>query len=133
MRTMLASKIHRATITQVNIDYEGSITIDSALMEAADILPFEMVHVLDVQNGSRFQTYAIEGERGSGIIGINGAAARMVQRGDTVIILSYRGVADSDARNFKPRLVYVDEHNTIKRLGGAASLMPEFPVAAQVS
>jgi aspartate 1-decarboxylase len=130
---MLASKIHRATITQVNIDYEGSITIDSDLMEAADMLPFEMVHVLDVQNGSRFQTYAIEGARGSGIIGINGAAARMVQRGDTVIILSYRGVADSDARNFKPRLVYVDEHNTIKGLGGAAALMPEFPVAAQVS
>jgi len=133
MRTMLASKIHRATITQVNIDYEGSITIDSALMEAADMLPFEMVHVLDVQNGSRFQTYAIEGERGTGIIGINGAAARMVQRGDTVIILSYRGVADSDARNFKPRLVYVDERNAIKCLGGAAALMPEFPVAAQVS
>ena len=133
MRTMLASKIHRATITQVNIDYEGSITIDSALMEAADILPFEMVHVLDVQNGNRFQTYAIEGKRGTGIIGINGAAARLVQKGDTVIILSYRGVADDEVRGFKPRLVYVDENNAIKRLGGAAALMPEFSVAAQVS
>ena len=132
MRTMLASKIHRATITQVNIDYEGSITIDSALMEAADILPFEMVHVLDVQNGNRFQTYAIEGKRGTGIIGINGAAARLVQRGDTVIILSYRGIADDEVRGFKPRLVYVDENNAIKGLGGAAALMPEFPVAAHV-
>ena len=121
MRTMLASKIHRATITEVNIDYEGSITIDVDLMEAADILPFEMVHVLDIQNGNRFQTYAIEGKRGSGVIGINGAAARLVQREDTVIILSYRGVQEEETRDFRPRLVYVDEKNAIRSVGGALS------------
>ena len=121
MRTMLASKIHRATVTEVNVDYEGSITIDSDLMEAADVLPFEMVHVLDIQNGNRFQTYAIEGKRGSGVIGINGAAARLVQKGDTVIILSYRSLSDEEAQDFRPRLVYVDENNSIRSVGGALS------------
>jgi aspartate 1-decarboxylase len=121
MRTMLASKIHRATVTEVNVDYEGSITIDSDLMEAADVLPFEMVHVLDIQNGNRFQTYAIEGKRGSGVIGINGAAARLVQKGDTVIILSYRSLSEEEAQGFQPRLVYVDENNSIRSVGGALS------------
>ena len=121
MRTMLASKIHRATVTEVNVDYEGSITIDSDLMEAADVLPFEMVHVLDIQNGNRFQTYAIEGKRGSGVIGINGAAARLVQKGDTVIILSYRSLSEEEAQDFRPRLVYVDENNSIRSVGGALS------------
>ena len=118
---MLASKIHRATVTEVNIDYEGSITIDSDLMEAADILPFEMVHVLDIQNGNRFQTYAIEGVRGSGVIGINGAAARLVQKNDMVIILSYRNLNEEELRDYQPRLVYVDEKNAIKSVGGALS------------
>lgn len=121
MRTMLASKIHRATVTEVNVDYEGSITIDSDLMEAADVLPFEMVHVLDIQNGNRFQTYAIEGKRGSGVIGINGAAARLVQKGDIVIILSYRSLSEEEAQDFRPRLVYVDENNSIRSVGGALS------------
>lgn len=121
MRTMLASKIHRATVTEVNVDYEGSITIDSDLMEAADVLPFEMVHVLDIQNGNRFQTYAIEGRSGSGVIGINGAAARLVQKGDTVIILSYRNLSEEEAQDFQPRLVYVDEKNSIQSVGGALS------------
>ena len=121
MRTMLASKIHRATVTEVNVDYEGSITIDTDLMEAADILPFEMVHVLDIQNGNRFQTYAIEGKAGSGVIGINGAAARLVQKGDTVIILSYCSLSDEESREHRPRLVYVDENNVIKSVGGALS------------
>jgi aspartate 1-decarboxylase len=121
MRNMLACKIHRATVTEVNIDYEGSITIDSDLMEAADILPFEAVHVLDIQNGNRFQTYAIEGKRGSGVVGINGAAARLVQKGDTVIILAYRGVAEEETAEYRPRLVYVDEKNAIKSVGGALS------------
>jgi aspartate 1-decarboxylase len=121
MRTMLASKIHRATVTEVNVDYEGSITIDSDLMEAADILPFEMVHVLDIQNGNRFQTYAIEGKKGSGVIGINGAAARLVQKGDTVIILSYHNLSEEEVKDFRPRLVYVDEKNSIKSVGGALS------------
>jgi aspartate 1-decarboxylase len=113
MRTMLKGKIHRARVTEVNLDYEGSITIDRVLMEAADILPYEMVHVLDIDNGARFQTYAIEGEPGSGEVCINGAAARLVSEGDTVIILAYTGVADEEARTVHPRLVYVDERNAI--------------------
>lgn len=113
MRTMLKGKIHRARVTDVDLDYEGSITIDRVLMEAADILPYEMVHVLNVNNGARFQTYAIEGERGSGEICINGAAARLVSKGDTVLILSYIAVGDEEARSIEPKLVYVDEQNAI--------------------
>lgn len=111
MRTMLKGKIHRARVTDANLDYEGSITIDSLLMEAADILPYEMVHVLDIDNGARFETYAIEGERGSGEICINGAAARLVAKGDIVIILAYKVVSDEEARSSHPSLVYVDESN----------------------
>lgn len=114
MRTMLRSKIHRARVTGGNVDYEGSISIDKNLMEAADILPYEMVHVLDVNNGARFQTYAIEGRRGSGDIVLNGAAARLVAKGDVVIILSYCVVTDEEARQMQPTLVYVDEHNAIR-------------------
>jgi len=113
MRTMLKSKIHRARVTEVNLDYEGSIAIDGLLMEAADILPYEMVHVLDLNNGARFETYAIEGERGSGGLCINGAAARLVSKGDTVILLSYRLVSDEEAQTTKPKMVYVDERNAI--------------------
>jgi len=113
MRTMLKSKIHRARVTEVNLDYEGSIAIDGLLMEAADILPYEMVHVLDLNNGARFETYAIEGERGSGELCINGAAARLVSKGDTVILLSYRLVSDEEAQTTKPKMVYVDERNAI--------------------
>ncbi len=113
MRTMLKGKIHRARVTEVNLDYEGSIAIDGLLMEAADILPYEMVHVLDLNNGARFETYAIEGERGSGELCINGAAARLVSKGDTVIILSYRLVSDEEAQATKPKMVYVDERNAI--------------------
>jgi aspartate 1-decarboxylase len=117
MRTVLKSKIHRATVTQADLHYEGSITIDSALMEAADILPFEQVHVLDVDNGARLTTYAIEGERDSGQICINGAAARIVSTGDIVIILTYDSVDDATAREHQPQLVYVDERNRISRTG----------------
>ncbi len=113
MRTMLRGKIHRARVTEVNLDYEGSITIDGLLMEAADILPYEMVHVLDINDGARFETYTIEGERGSGEICINGAAARLVSVGDLVIILRYDVIADEEARAIKPELVYVDERNAI--------------------
>jgi len=113
MRTMLKGKIHRARVTDANLDYEGSITIDGLLMEAADILPYEMVHVLDLNNGARFETYAIEGERGSGVVCINGAAARLVSTGDRVIILSYKVVAEEEARSNQPKLVYVDERNAI--------------------
>ena len=111
MRIMLKSKIHRAHITDANIDYEGSITIDTELMESADILPYEQVQVLDVDNGARFTTYAIEGERGE--ICVNGAAARLVTKGDKVIILSYCNVVDEEARGFTPTLVYVDANNAI--------------------
>ena len=115
MRTVLKSKIHRARVTQADLHYEGSITIDADLMEAADVLPYEQVHVLDVDNGARLTTYAIEGARGSGEICINGAAARLVKPNDTVIILTYRTAPDEEARSIEPSLVYVDEHNRIKR------------------
>ncbi len=115
MRTMLKGKIHRARVTAANIDYEGSITIDKQLMQAADILPYEMVHVLDINNGARFQTYAIEGEAGSGVIGLNGAAARLAWKGDIVLILSYCTVSDEEARLHQPKLVYVDANNAIIR------------------
>jgi aspartate 1-decarboxylase len=114
MRTMLKSKIHRATVTGANIAYEGSITLDKTLMEAADILPYEMVHVLDVNNGERFQTYAIEGEADSGSVILNGAAARLVSNGDIVIILTYNTVTNEEAQFIEPRLVYVDADNAIR-------------------
>ena len=111
MRIMLKSKIHRARVTRVNLDYEGSITIDKKLMEEADFLPYEQVQVLNTNNGARFTTYAIEGE--SGEICINGAAARLAAKGDIIIILSYCHVEDDEAHNFTPKLVYVDSQNTI--------------------
>lgn len=110
-RTMLKSKIHRARVTDVNIDYEGSITIDQKLMKEADILPYEQVEVLNVNNGARFSTYAIEGEQGE--ICLNGAAARLAVKGDIVIILTYCHVDNEKTGNFKPRLVYVDNRNVI--------------------
>jgi len=113
MRTMLKSKIHRVTVTEANLQYEGSITIDKDLIEAADMLPFEQVHVLDIDNGSRLETYVIEGERGSGEICINGAAARLVTAGDKVIIISYQTISEADALNLVPKLVYVNEKNEI--------------------
>jgi len=111
MRTMLKSKIHRAHVTETNINYEGSITIDKKLMEEANILPYERVEVLNINNGARFDTYAIEGEKGE--ICVNGAAARLAIKGDIIIILSYCYVDDDEARNFIPKLVYVDANNAI--------------------
>jgi len=113
MRTMLKSKIHRARVTQVDLDYEGSITVDRSLMEAGDILPFERVEVLNINNGARFSTYAIEGEANTGVIGINGAAARLVAKGDIVIIISYCQVPDDEAINMVPSIVRVDSQNRI--------------------
>lgn len=110
---MLKSKIHRATVTDADVNYEGSVTIDPVLMEAADILPYEQVDVVNINNGARLTTYAIEGERGSGGLAINGAAARLVNIGDTVIILSYQETQDEAARNHQPRLIYVDGENRI--------------------
>lgn len=113
MRTMLKSKIHRARVTAGNVDYEGSITIDKVLMEAADIIPYERVEVLDINNGARLSTYAIEGGVGSGEICLNGAAARLIAKGDTVIILTYHEVPEEEAIKVTPRLVYVDSSNRI--------------------
>jgi len=113
MRIMLKSKIHRATVTDGNIDYEGSITIDKKLMAKADILPYEQVHVLNINNGARFGTYAIEGQEGGGEICLNGAAARLAVKGDTVIILTYCNVSEEEARNYTPRVVHVDAKNAI--------------------
>ncbi|MBA7635717.1 Aspartate 1-decarboxylase [subsurface metagenome] len=114
MRVMLKSKIHRARVTETNIDYEGSITIDKRLMEAADLLPSEQVHVLNINNGARFVTYTIEGDKGE--ICLNGAAARLVTKGDIVLVLSYCHVEDDEARKLVPKLVYVDEKNAITKI-----------------
>jgi len=116
IRNLLKSKIHRATITEANISYEGSITIDPLLMEAADILSFEQVHVLDINNGERFLTYAIPGQRGAGQVCVNGAAARLVSEGDTVIILTYASLTEEETATHKPTLVYVDSDNRITRV-----------------
>jgi aspartate 1-decarboxylase len=127
MRTMLKGKIHRAHVTGADINYEGSITLDPVLMDAADILPFEQVHVLDITNGARLQTYAIEGRRGAGEVVINGAAARMIGEGDLVIVLAYHTVSEEDARSLRPRLVYVDGANRIMRVADERS--PEAALA----
>ena len=115
MRTMLKSKIHRATCTGADVAYEGSITLDPVLMEAADILPHEQVHVVDCNNGARLVTYAIEGTRGAGEVILNGAAARLVNTGDIVIIISYKQLVESELDGYHPRLVYVDGDNRIAR------------------
>ena len=123
MRIMLKSKIHRARVTQLNIDYEGSITIDKKLMEEADILPYEQVQVLNINNGARFTTYAIEGEA-SGEICLNGAAARLAAKGDIIMVLSYCYVEDDEAHNFTPKLVYVDAKNAITESKPAVEAIP---------
>jgi aspartate 1-decarboxylase len=116
-RFMMKSKIHRATVTQANLDYVGSITIDRDLMDAADLLANEKVQIVDNDNGNRFETYVIEGERGSGVIGLNGAAARLVYPGDTIIIISYADMEDAEAREWEPTVVFVDERNKKLRTG----------------
>jgi|SRR5579884_2579418 len=112
-RTMLKSKIHRATVTDCDLHYVGSITIDQDLLEAADINEFEQVAVVDVNNGARFETYTIAGARGSGEMKLNGAAARLVHRGDTIIVISYAGYDPDELENYKPRVVHVDARNEI--------------------
>ncbi|MGW8763683.1 aspartate 1-decarboxylase [Streptomyces sp. NPDC055815] len=121
IRTMFKSKIHRATVTQADLHYVGSVTVDAELMEAADLLPGELVHIVDIDNGARLETYVIEGERGSGVIGINGAAAHLVHPGDLVILISYAQLQDAEARSFVPRVVHVDGDNRIVELGSDAS------------
>jgi aspartate 1-decarboxylase len=110
-RTMLKSKIHRATVTDANLNYVGSITVDSDLLDAADIRPYEHVAIVNINNGARFETYAIEGARGSGVICLNGAAARLAQPGDLVIVLSYAQYAEAETEGFEPVVVHVDEGN----------------------
>src|SRR5579859_2212277 len=112
-RTMLKSKIHRASVTDCDLHYVGSITIDPDLLEAADILEFEQVAVVDVDNGARFETYTIAGERGSGAMKVNGAAARLVHRGDTIIVISYGSYDPEDLEHYVPCVVHVDAHNHI--------------------
>jgi aspartate 1-decarboxylase len=123
-RVMLKSKIHRATVTDCDLHYVGSITIDPDLLEAADILEHEQVHVVDVDNGSRFETYTIAGERGSGEIKVNGAAARLVHRGDTVIVISYAQYDEVDMERYEPRVVHVaKDTNTIIDVDAAVATL----------
>jgi aspartate 1-decarboxylase len=117
MRIMMKSKIHRATVTQADLHYVGSVTLDAGLMEAADLLEGEQVAIVDITNGARIETYVIPGERGSGVIGINGAAARLVHPGDLVILISYMQVDDVEARTLQPKVVHVDTENRIVALG----------------
>ncbi|GAB4051129.1 aspartate 1-decarboxylase [Catellatospora paridis] len=112
-RTMLKSKVHRATVTQAELHYVGSLTLDPDLMDAADLLPGELIHVLDVTNGARLETYVIEGVRGSGVVCVNGAAAHLIHPGDLVIIAAYALMTDDEARDAKPKVVFVDEANRI--------------------
>lgn len=121
---MLKSKIHRATVTHADLHYVGSVTIDRELMDAADLLPGEQVAIVDVTNGARLETYVIEGERGSGVIGINGAAAHLVHAGDLVIVISYAQLDDLTARTYRPRIVHVDAENRIVELGADAAAAP---------
>lgn len=115
MRVMLKSKLHRAVVTEANREYEGSISVDSDLMEIVDILPYEQVDVYNITNGHRFTTYAIKGEAGSGTICINGAAAHLASVGDRIIICSYSHVSEESARSLKPKIVVLDEANRPRR------------------
>ena len=115
-RILCKSKIHRATVTDANLNYEGSLTLDPILMEAAGLVPFEQVHVLNLNNGARFETYLIEGERGSGTVCVNGAAARLVQVGDLIIVLAYALVPEEKLPQFEARIVFVDEQNKIVKV-----------------
>lgn len=115
-RMMMNGKLHRATVTEANLNYVGSITIDGALLEAAGMLPNEKVQIVNNNNGARFETYIIEGEHGSGVICVNGAAARLVQPGDIVIILSYAYVSDEEARTHQPNVLIMDENNRVKEI-----------------
>jgi aspartate 1-decarboxylase len=115
-RTMLKSKIHRATVTDCDLHYVGSITVDPDLLDAADIREFEQVAVVDVNNGARFETYTIAGERGTGDMKVNGAAARLVHRGDTIIVISYGGYDPDDLEHYHPRVVHVNADNEILQI-----------------
>lgn len=114
--TMLKAKIHRATVTQAELDYVGSITVDMDLLEQAGILEYEKVQIVDINNGSRFETYTIAGERGSGVMCLNGAAARMVQTGDKIILMAYAQVTPEEASELRPTVLFVDEKNKVTKV-----------------
>ncbi len=111
--TMLKAKIHRATVTQAELNYVGSITVDMDLLEQSGILEYEKVHIVDINNGARFETYTIAGERGSGVMCLNGAAARMVQTGDKIILMAYADVTPEEAKEMRPTVVFVDDENKV--------------------
>ncbi len=124
-RYMLYAKLHRVTVTQADMNYVGSVTIDRALLEAARLLPGERVDIVDVTNGVRLTTYVIEGQAGSGQICINGAAAHLIQPGDIAIIIAYAQMDETEARRFVPRVVFVDHHNRIIDIGGDPAIVPD--------
>ena len=124
LRTMLKSKIHRATVTTADVDYVGSVTVDEDLMDAADLLPGEQVAIVDVTNGARLETYVIAGERGSGVLGINGAAAHLVHPGDLVILIAYGLMDRAEAASHRPRVVFVDDHNRVRAAGHDPAQVP---------
>ena len=115
-RTICKSKIHGATVTEANLRYTGSLTLDPLLMRAADVVPYEQVQVVNVNNGARFETYCIEGTTGSGVVCVNGAAARLAVEGDTIIVISYAQMTDEERETFTPKLVFVDEQNHLKQI-----------------
>src|SRR6201996_4034951 len=129
-RTMLKSKIHRATVSDCDLHYVGSITIDPDLLEAADIREFEQVAVVDVDNGARFETYTIAGRPGSGDMKVNGAAARLVHRGDTIIVISYAAYDPDELENYNPRVVHVDAQNQIINVDSEVATLLRAPTAA---
>jgi aspartate 1-decarboxylase len=130
-RFMLKSKIHRATITDADVNYEGSLTLDADLLEAADIVPYEEVHVWNVTRGTRFRTYAMLGERGTGIVCANGAAALLVEKGDLVIIATFTMVESAELTKFKPRIVMVDRNNRVKTTKSVEKSGPQVKDKAQ--
>ena len=133
-RTMCKGKIHRATVTQANLNYVGSITIDADLLDAADIYPYEKVQVVDINNGARLETYTIAGARGSGVICLNGAAARLVAEGDLVIIISYAQYSEQEIRTLEPRIVFVDADNSITETKNVplAEMLPESAMTEEI-
>jgi aspartate 1-decarboxylase len=124
LRTMMKSKIHRATVTQADLHYVGSVTVDEDLLDAADILAGELVHIVDITNGARLETYTIAGERGSGVLGINGAAAHLVHPGDLVILIAYAQMETAEAKAFEPQVVFVDADNKVVTLGNDPAEAP---------
>jgi aspartate 1-decarboxylase len=124
LRTMMKSKIHRATVTQADLHYVGSVTVDADLLDAADLLPGELVHIVDITNGARLETYTIAGPRGTGVIGINGAAARLVHPGDLVILIAYAQMETAEARSFEPHVVFVDSANRVVGTGSDPAEAP---------